>query len=135
MCCFMSFPLCYVFQFLKTPKVRLWYAIIIGVSINFTCYRKNIIHFLIQMIVTKSALHLGERFKVLNIAYYIFVYNMIHCSCVHVYIRGKVVSSLRRLCRTQHHDFRTRRKLLRLVWSSALFTELLLMKRVNNEKN
>lgn len=62
------------------------YAIIIGVSINFTCYRKNIIHFLIQMIVTKSALHLGERFKVLNIAYYIFVYNMIHCSCVHVYI-------------------------------------------------
>jgi uncharacterized membrane protein AbrB (regulator of aidB expression) len=86
MCCVLSFPACYVFQFLKSPSARLWYSIIMGIFLNFTCYRKNIIHFFLQMVLTKIALHLGDHFKIKNIAYYIFLCLMTHLSCVHFYI-------------------------------------------------
>jgi len=39
-----------------------------------------------MMIVTKSLLHLGEKYSVKNMAKIVFFYNLAHLSCVHLYI-------------------------------------------------
>ena len=86
LCLWISFPLCFVYQFLNAPKVRLWYSIIVGVFLNFTCYRKNILHFLCMMTVTKLLLHYGDSHRITLMPKLIFFYNLAHLSCVHLYI-------------------------------------------------